>query len=264
MFQLSSLAVLLVACAAFAGAERKLPHHSGSQLARPCSKLAGRSINHSTLRANWPEPIPRLLAGLSTLALSEPTGQSLFQACWPSQLARPCSKLADRSINPSTLRADWPDTVPSLLTSISTLALSEPTGQTLFQAFLPIQLARAYSKLADWSINPSTLRANWPDPVPSFLTSLSTLALSDPTGQTLTSLLSLVCTRPGFRWGSTQPQPGCSDPGVHHLAVRSVLTPYLKPCSIKDPNFNSCAAKNGRLAIPFLAKDTEQYFIRDW
>nr|CAD7412059.1 unnamed protein product [Timema cristinae] len=47
--------------------------------------------------------------------------------------------------------------------------------------------------------------ANWPDPVPSLLV----LALP--------SLLSLTCTRPGFRWDVTQPTLSYSDPGVHHL-----------------------------------------------
>nr|CAD7425930.1 unnamed protein product [Timema monikensis] len=46
--------------------------------------------------------------------------------------------------------------------------------------------------------NPHPLATNWPDSVPSLLVLI------------LTSL-SLVCTRPGFRWGSTHPPPGYSD-----------------------------------------------------
>nr|CAD7576275.1 unnamed protein product [Timema californicum] len=34
-----------------------------------------------------------------------------------------------------------------------------------------------------------------------------------------TGLLSLIRTLPGFRWDSTQPPPGYSDPGVHHLVI---------------------------------------------
>nr|CAD7424061.1 unnamed protein product [Timema monikensis] len=51
--------------------------------------------------------------------------------------------------------------------------------------------------------------ANWPSPVPSLL------------DLALINLLSLICTSPCFRWGSTQPPPGCSSPGVHHLVVIS-------------------------------------------
>nr|CAD7570432.1 unnamed protein product [Timema californicum] len=149
------------------------------QLARPCSKLVGQSINLIT--PNWPDPVPSLLASLSTLSLSTgqtlipslltslstlslPTGPALFQACWPvyqpshSQLARPCSKLVDRFINPLT--PNWPDPVQRLLASLSTLSL--PTGQTLFQACWPVyqpshsQLARPCSKLVGQFINPLT------------------------------------------------------------------------------------------------------------
>nr|CAD7193580.1 unnamed protein product [Timema douglasi] len=65
---------------------------------------------HTKLGTNWPDPVPSLLTSLSTLSL--PTHQA------GNQLARPCPKLVDQSINPHT-----PNT-PSW----------EPTGQTLSQA----------------------------------------------------------------------------------------------------------------------------------
>ncbi|CAG2054507.1 unnamed protein product, partial [Timema podura] len=87
-------------------------------------------------------------------------------------------------------------TQDSLLTSLLTLIF--PANQA------GSQLARPCSKLADQSPNPHTptkLRVNWPHHVPSLLTSLRFV----------------ICTRPGFSWSSTQPLPGYSAPGVHHL-----------------------------------------------
>nr|CAD7262288.1 unnamed protein product [Timema shepardi] len=72
------------------GADDDLAHHHQPSHSQP-----------TKLGAKWPDPVPSLLASLSTLTL--PTGQTLFQACWlvsqpsHSQLARPCSKLVGQS-----------------------------------------------------------------------------------------------------------------------------------------------------------------------
>nr|CAD7458320.1 unnamed protein product [Timema tahoe] len=105
------------------------------------------------LGANWPDPVLSLLTILSTRSLSAHSAGS--------QLARPCSKLVDQSINPHSqptqlganwpdtptqLGANWPDPVQSLLTILSTRSLSvHPAGN---------QPARPCSKLVDQSINP--------------------------------------------------------------------------------------------------------------
>ncbi|CAG2066727.1 unnamed protein product, partial [Timema podura] len=68
----------------------------------------------------------------------------------------------------------------------------------------------------------SQLGANWPDPVPSLLVLAPT------------SLLSLVCTCPGFRWCSTHPPPGdvyligCTNVGKSTLFNALLQSDYCK------------------------------------
>ncbi|XP_018570109.1 protein takeout-like [Anoplophora glabripennis] len=45
--------------------------------------------------------------------------------------------------------------------------------------------------------------------------------------------------------------------GVHCIK----LPPYLKPCSLSDPNLNECCVKHGKEALPFLVKGDRKYNI---
>nr|CAD7457612.1 unnamed protein product [Timema tahoe] len=193
--------------------------------------LAQRSSNNtngcSTVCCNYPgqfsslSPTLTLLAHQSWSQLARPCSKLADQSLNPqthNQLARPCSKLTDQSPKlhtPTKLKANWPDPVSSLLTSLSTLTL--PANQA------GSQLARPCSKLADQPLNPHTpSQPSWePTGQTLLLTNLPTLTLP-PTESQLAKLCSKIAdqspnphtpTKLRVNWPDCSKLVVCTQPG---------------------------------------------------